>query len=80
MEHLLAAAHILTGVDPADQAWEAFSGAPVPTASPAYALAAQRAVRCLAIMQHLMEECQVMQSLSWPAAVAITITPVFMAG
>lgn len=61
MERLLDAAHALTGLPAGSSDWVAFGG-PVPSGdTPDYERQAQRAVRCLAVMQQLVEEWQV-----WP--------------
>lgn len=59
MKHLLAAARVLTGLEQDNADWTANSGIPIPLDTAAFGLAAQRAARCLAVMQQLVEECQV---------------------
>ncbi|BDA41234.1 probable ubiquitin carboxyl-terminal hydrolase FAF-X [Coccomyxa sp. Obi] len=70
LDRLLAAAHALTGLPGGRSDWGAFSG-PVPLAdSLEYARDAQRAVRCLAVMQQLVEECQGASMPAFPAHAA----------
>jgi hypothetical protein len=59
LDRLLAAAHALTGLPEGRSDWGAFGGPVPPAESPGYAREAQRAVRCLAVMQQLVEGCQV---------------------
>ena len=59
LDRLLAAAHALTVLPEGRSDWGAFGGPVPPAESPGYAREAQRAVRCLAVMQQLVEGCQV---------------------
>ncbi|EIE24996.1 hypothetical protein COCSUDRAFT_46553 [Coccomyxa subellipsoidea C-169] len=58
LDRLLAAAHALTGLPEGLSDWGAFGGPVPPEETPGYARDAQRAVRCLAVMQQLVEDCQ----------------------
>ena len=59
LDRLLVAAHALTGLPRGRSDWGAYGGPVPPADSPEYVRDAQRAVRCLAVMQQLVEECQV---------------------